>query len=160
MQELAAIINGNSHGCGVANDENIDLALGLFPALSMFNHSCLPNTCFAAPGQLGPSQHTCAGHTLPELGQRSGVHTAGQEMQVRALRSIEPGEQLTVSYINLVEDRATRRDLLASSKHFHCACERCSEPLETGTDRFLEVVPPPDPTSLPLRLHAAPDCQP
>ena len=60
---------------------------------------------------------------------------------MRALRSIEKGQQLTVSYINLMEDRATRRDLLATSKHFTCACERCAEPLETGTDRFLEVRP-------------------
>lgn len=65
--------------------------------------------------------------------------SSGREMQVRALRNIQAGEQLTVTYINLTEDRATRQHQLALSKHFQCACDRCSEPLESSTDRFLEV---------------------
>lgn len=48
--------------------------------------------------------------------------------------------QLCLSYINLYEARATRRDQLAATKHFECACTRCTEPLCSSVDRFLEVV--------------------
>ena len=49
-QDLAAIVNSNSHGAGAANSTNTDRALGLYPALSMLNHSCRPNCVFASIG--------------------------------------------------------------------------------------------------------------
>lgn len=60
-------------------------------------------------------------------------------MQVRAIRPVAAGEQLTVAYINLMEPRSIRARLLMETKHFACACERCSASLETHADRFLEV---------------------
>ena len=60
-------------------------------------------------------------------------------MRVRTVRDMRAGTQLTVGYVNLMEPRAVRHRQLAESKHFLCACERCSEPLAESTDRFLEV---------------------
>lgn len=60
-------------------------------------------------------------------------------MKVRAVRPIKAGEQLTVSYTNHTEPRKVRAQDLFSTKHFKCACERCSEPLESSVDRYLEV---------------------
>ena len=60
-------------------------------------------------------------------------------MQVRAVRAIAAGAQLTVAYVNLLEPRAVRRAELAATKHFTCACERCSEALVTSSDWLLEV---------------------
>ena len=54
QQELAAVVNTNSHGAGAANSANTDRALGLWPALSMLNHSCRPNCVFAAHGAALP----------------------------------------------------------------------------------------------------------
>ena len=51
MQELAAIVNCNAHGMGAAESaDGRDTAVGLFPGLSMLNHSCRPNCIFATRG--------------------------------------------------------------------------------------------------------------
>jgi hypothetical protein len=47
--------------------------------------------------------------------------------------------QLCVSYINLYEPHGVRKQILADTKHFDCSCIRCSEPLKSSIDRFLEV---------------------
>ncbi|KAH9316172.1 hypothetical protein KI387_024799, partial [Taxus chinensis] len=45
---------------------------------------------------------------------------------------------LCVSYINLYEPRSIRKHELSVTKHFDCNCQRCTEPLESSLDRFLE----------------------
>lgn len=44
-----------------------------------------------------------------------------------------------MQYINLLEPRAVRAQLLADTKFFTCGCARCAAPLATSPDRFLEV---------------------
>ena len=43
------------------------------------------------------------------------------------MRDIKAGEQLTVSYTNITEPRKIRAAELRATKHFVCACERCTE---------------------------------
>ena len=60
-------------------------------------------------------------------------------MEIRAIREISAGEQLTVCYVNMTEPRKIRAAELRATKHFSCACERCSEPLAASPDMMLEV---------------------
>ncbi len=78
---------------------------------------------------------------------------AGARIQIRALTAIAAGEQLTVSYTNLMELRSRRQADLLKSKHFSCACLRCRQPLAQSTDRLLEV-PASPPPPLPPRSRA------
>ncbi len=55
------------------------------------------------------------------------------------MRAIQKGEQLTVSYINPTEPRKIRAMELKATKHFICACERCTEPIAGTPDMMLEV---------------------
>ena len=117
LARLAAIVNGNAHGLGaprnVDGSGSADVAAGLFPFLSMFNHSCAPRAVFAAAAP-------------------------GGVMAVRALVACAAGEELTVSYINLYESRASRRAATLATKGFACACERCAAPLAGSFDRRLQ----------------------
>ena len=70
--------------------------------------------------------------------RKSWICFAGKVIQVRALRDITAGGQLTVQYVNLMEPRAVRQGMLAE-RYFTCACDRCSEPLASSTDRYLEA---------------------
>ncbi|MCO5563389.1 hypothetical protein L7F22_017030 [Adiantum nelumboides] len=61
-------------------------------------------------------------------------------MHVRATQDVRNNTELCLSYINLYEARVTRRKQLAITKHFDCACARCTELLTSSVDRFLEGV--------------------
>ncbi|KAI5062076.1 hypothetical protein GOP47_0022615 [Adiantum capillus-veneris] len=113
LEYLAALINANAHGMGAQGVHNTDIAIGIFPFVSMLNHSCRPNCCFSS--------------------DRNFMH-------VRATHDVRNNTELCLSYINLYEARDTRREQLATTKHFDCACTRCTEPLTSSVDRFLEGV--------------------
>jgi hypothetical protein len=48
---LAACINANAHATGHQEDTNSETGLGLYPVLSMFNHSCVPNLAHSSVGE-------------------------------------------------------------------------------------------------------------
>jgi len=74
---------------------------GLFPLLSRFNHSCRPN--------------------LHHAWQRgSGFR------EVRAIRNIDKGAELCISYIDLCLSRAERQNQLLTRYGFFCQCEACA----------------------------------
>jgi hypothetical protein len=75
---------------------------GLYPLASMMNHACTPNT------RHGYNEH--------------------QRMAVRAASHIPAGTEITNSYTSLLWGTTARRHHLALTKHFLCACSRCSDP--------------------------------
>lgn len=75
---------------------------GLYPLASMMNHACTPNT-------------------------RHG-YDERQRMAVRAAMHIPAGTEITNSYTSLLWGTTARRYQLAVTKHFLCACSRCSDP--------------------------------
>ncbi|KAK8016757.1 hypothetical protein PG993_014946 [Apiospora rasikravindrae] len=75
---------------------------GVFLTASLFNHDCLPNCRFKWNSNL-------------------------RKMTVHALRDIEPGEELTTTYINL-GTYDERQKWLQEKFHFTCSCEACTVP--------------------------------
>jgi hypothetical protein len=73
---------------------------GLYPLHACINHSCTPNAK-QVPG-----------------------HVDGR-MIIRALRDIQPGEPLTISYIRELQDRTKRQQELLTTFGFSCACSAC-----------------------------------
>ncbi len=57
LQLLAACINANAHATGHQEDTNSELGLGMYPVLSMFNHSCRPNLAHSSMGKCVPLLH-------------------------------------------------------------------------------------------------------
>lgn len=76
---------------------------GLFPLQSCLNHSCDGNVGVVA-AQITPN--------------KSGV-------EVRAGRTIRPGEELTHIYVPPSFPRKERRNRLFNAYHFMCECQRC-----------------------------------
>lgn len=52
LQFLAGVISGNAHAAGHQLDTNTTAGTGLWPVLSMLNHSCNPNVAHTSDGEL------------------------------------------------------------------------------------------------------------
>jgi len=70
--------NSNSHSLSMALQPYIHFGLGLFPLAACVNHSCNPNCTYT---------------------------NVGSKLAVRALRDIAEGEELTVNYVDISQDR-------------------------------------------------------
>ena len=81
-------------------DEGIDTR-ALLPENSFMNHDCRPNTHWVFDTE-----------TLTQY--------------VYAIRTIQPGEELTLSYISLLQPRDVRMDILHSNWGFKCNCPACT----------------------------------
>jgi hypothetical protein len=73
---LACQINSNSHGIHDPNDfTNSTIGIGMFPLVSLMNHSCIPNALF--------------------MGGSYGKFT------VKLLKDVDKGSEICVSYVDL-----------------------------------------------------------
>jgi hypothetical protein len=79
----------------------IPYAEGAFAFASLLNHACRPN---------------CT------------VMYDKARLQVRSLSHIQPGETLTICYVDAMTDRAARRQQLRSKYYFDCDCQQCQQP--------------------------------
>lgn len=112
LQADAAKLSAHIHT--IANPATTtETGVGLFPGLSVFQHSCAPNCFFIM---------------------------IGSRLCVRTIQDIPKGAHLTVNYVGLTEPRAARRNTLESDRHIRCSCPRCEQPLERSIDRMLEGV--------------------
>jgi hypothetical protein len=75
-----------------------DSGSGLWLTPSLFNHSCCPNTSW---------------------------DQAGDFIFISTVRKIEAGEELFVTYVDVLKLFAERQESIQKWK-FRCACERCS----------------------------------
>ncbi len=78
------------------------MGAALYAAPSLLNHSCRPNTVYLFNGR----------HLI-----------------LKAVRDINPNEQLFITYTDTLELWEERQDVLREKYKFTCLCERCSEDL-------------------------------
>ncbi|KAG6026472.1 hypothetical protein E4U19_002597 [Claviceps sp. Clav32 group G5] len=80
--------------------------------------------------------HDCDNNAIHNWNETIKRHT------VHAIREIEEGEEITLSYVSLLEDRETRQSKLKEKFNFTCTCRVCSLPEEQSQerDRKLEEI--------------------
>ena len=76
------------------------IAEAVYPTASMINHSCRSN---------------CV------------QHFSGRKITIRAIDRVEVGEEVTVSYIDMIQGVEKRRDELLRGFLFRCECNTCVE---------------------------------
>ncbi|PHT45546.1 Histone-lysine N-methyltransferase ASHR1 [Capsicum baccatum] len=82
----------------VCDAELKPLGTGLYPVVSIINHSCLPNSVLIFEGRLAV---------------------------IRAVQHIPKGTEVSISYIEMAGTTATRQKALKEQYLFSCTCIRC-----------------------------------
>nr|GEW80082.1 histone-lysine N-methyltransferase ASHR1 isoform X1 [Tanacetum cinerariifolium] len=82
----------------VCDSELIPLGTGLYPVISIINHSCSPNAVLVFEGRIAT---------------------------VRAVQNIPKGSEVLISYIETAGSTMTRQKALSEQYFFTCSCTRC-----------------------------------
>ncbi|KYF40709.1 putative histone lysine methyltransferase, SET [Toxoplasma gondii ARI] len=85
--------------------------------------------------------HACANHSCdPNCGvSSSGSEGGGSTLSVATLRAVAPGEELTVSYVDISLPLKARREMLLSSFGFLCRCSKCMREAEAAAPEAAPV---------------------
>ncbi|KAF5592021.1 SET domain protein [Fusarium subglutinans] len=80
--------------------------------------------------------HACDNNAQKAWNDNIGRHT------IHALRDIEKGEEITITYIGVLNNRRTRQEVLRKKFMFTCVCRLCSLPehLSAESDRRLDGI--------------------
>ncbi|XP_011506121.1 PREDICTED: protein msta, isoform A [Ceratosolen solmsi marchali] len=107
MRRVCGVMDTNSFESAVVRDNSSTSLRALFPLGALTNHQCIPNT-------------------------RHIVDSKG-ELYVYSTTSIAKGEEITMTYTDVLWDTLMRRKFLRATKHFCCCCTRCSDVTECGS---------------------------
>lgn len=97
-QLMLSRIDCNVFGCFSKLESGHLFGQGVYLEAAHFNHSCDPN---------------CA------------ASTAVTPLQIVTTRAVQPGEELTIAYVDISQPRTARQGKLCSHYRFNCACPRC-----------------------------------
>ncbi|KAM9765571.1 histone-lysine N-methyltransferase SMYD3 [Menidia menidia] len=96
----------------ISDGELQEIGVGLYPSLSLLNHDCRPNCVMVFEGT---------------------------QLKLRAVRDINPEEELTISYIETLSLTEDRQRQLEEQYHFTCHCQRCQTQEDQQEDRLMLI---------------------
>ncbi|KAH6571216.1 hypothetical protein BASA62_003987 [Batrachochytrium salamandrivorans] len=103
--------------CAVqVNAMTIERGTALYDRLSSTNHSCLPNACI--------------------------TFGLGGVARLSAMEKISPGEQITISYIDIFKRLKERQTQLKKQYYFDCLCRLCASGVNPTEDVYNTLVCP------------------
>ncbi|XP_042358967.1 N-lysine methyltransferase SMYD2-B [Plectropomus leopardus] len=86
------------NGFTIEDDELSQMGTAVYPDIALINHSCLPSVI---------------------------VTYNGTSAEVRAVQNMKPGDEVLISYIDLLYPTDDRNSLLRDSYYFTCDCQEC-----------------------------------
>lgn len=92
------------------------LGVCMHASMAMINHACTPNAAVVFP--FGGAAKS---------GQQKWRDGEDKIMQLVALRAIEPGEELLISYVDIADTYEERRNYLKKRYCFDCRCDLCRQ---------------------------------
>ncbi|KAJ8901605.1 hypothetical protein NDN08_003813 [Rhodosorus marinus] len=102
--EIEMICRIQCNGATITNSNLNPLALGLFPEICFFNHSCDPNSIISY-----------------RFDDKQGQVCA----TVRLIKPVKKADELCIAYADILQTVITRRNNLQNGYCFLCKCERC-----------------------------------
>nr|GEW98860.1 hypothetical protein [Tanacetum cinerariifolium] len=119
-------------------------------SFSWINHSCSPNACYRfLPPATPDTQRQCLITPVSSNGHEPvtysdfcliGLPGGGPRIVVRSIKPINKGEQVTISYTDLLQPKDVRQVELWSKYRFNCQCLRCVKVPLSYVDQLLKEV--------------------
>ncbi|KAF3561718.1 hypothetical protein DY000_02010793 [Brassica cretica] len=147
--EEAAICSVLTNAVEVQDRAGVALGIAVYGSrFSWINHSCSPNACYRFV--ISPPHSTTTPsfqETLPRTTNTDKEHFSsnyegtvryGPKVIVRSIKRIKSGEEITVSYIDLLQPTGLRQSDLWSKYRFICNCGRCAASPPAYVDYILE----------------------
>ncbi|CAI7854109.1 unnamed protein product [Closterium sp. NIES-53] len=116
----------------------------VYGAASLPNHCCYPNACrfdyfdSSPPATALPTTTAGSTATTSSSSIASGGFSSSTHMQLRAMRDLEQGEEVVVSYFPLGWRLGERSARVKEEYGFECGCERCELERRMGGDESEE----------------------
>ncbi|KAJ1696301.1 hypothetical protein LUZ63_004813 [Rhynchospora breviuscula] len=125
------------------------------PHFSWFNHSCLPNafyrfqlydcgaSCEGTGFRVVPSAMGETTNMMEESDKRESLMMTqehcvfGPRVVLRSIKAINKGEEVYITYTDLLQPKGTRHLDLWSKYRFTCQCSRCTESPQSYVDYIL-----------------------
>ncbi|KAL9090580.1 MAG: hypothetical protein Q9159_001924 [Coniocarpon cinnabarinum] len=138
MLDVAGIFQSNAFNFSGPGAEDGDVVgRGVFSRVARVNHSCAPNAhvCYYPPAHRAPLSLGSQASVSSAAGGREGLGM----MVLHTTRSIARGEEITISYFNLL---LPRRDRQARARDwgFNCACAVCSSAADGDAEALRDEV--------------------
>eukprot|EP01134_Creolimax_fragrantissima_P001127 CFRG1127T1 len=95
---FAALSVMMTNSFNILDADMTECGVGIFPSASLFNHSCDPNVV---------------------------ITFNGIELQAKAIKDVQEGEELFISYVDNLSSRMDRRSQLKKQYYFDCTCLMC-----------------------------------
>ncbi|KAK5903558.1 hypothetical protein CgunFtcFv8_007329 [Champsocephalus gunnari] len=86
------------NGFTIEDDELSHMGTAVYPDVALINHSCLPSVI---------------------------VTYNGTSAEIRAVKNMQPGDEVLISYIDLLYPTDDRNNRLRESYYFSCDCQEC-----------------------------------
>ncbi|KAF6728329.1 N-lysine methyltransferase SMYD2-B [Oryzias melastigma] len=91
------------NGFTIEDDELSHMGTAVYPDVALINHSCLPSVI---------------------------VTFNGTKAEVRAVQDMKPGDEVLISYIDLLYPTDDRKSRLRESYYFTCECPECQKKIQ------------------------------
>ncbi|CAK6980170.1 N-lysine methyltransferase SMYD2-B-like isoform X2 [Scomber scombrus] len=95
---LTLLSQVSCNGFTIEDDELSHIGTAIYPDVALINHSCLPSVI---------------------------VTYDGMSAEVRAVKDMKPGDEVLISYIDLLYPTDDRNNRLRESYYFTCDCQEC-----------------------------------
>ncbi|ESQ33276.1 hypothetical protein EUTSA_v10003905mg [Eutrema salsugineum] len=153
--EEAAICSVLTNAVELQDSSGRALGIAVYDTrFSWINHSCSPNACYRFV--ISPHSTTTPSfqdypkmlpHTTNTEKEQIGVCSRitslwevryGPKVVARSIKRIKSGEEITISYIDLMQPTGLRQSDLWSKYRFICSCRRCTASPPDYVDSILE----------------------
>lgn len=118
--DVTTVIDHNGFEIHTGRDDDAIKYVGAFPEQALINHDCRPKSVLHLPLKIDQDSHL-AGHSL-------AYHFRGMTHITTAIRDIDAGEELSLSYIDVTLPLRHRQTRLSALWDFGCTCEACQLP--------------------------------